>query len=154
MQKKVLTLCFVHTDTHVLLGMKKRGFGKGRWNGFGGKVMPEETIEDAAKRELLEEAGLTARTIEKHGILEFEFEKNPEILEVHVFNVLDYTGEPQESDEMKPQWFPRHEIPYASMWPDDSLWLKHFLAGKRLAGYFLFRDGDAIIKHTLNVFEA
>ncbi|MDO8604541.1 MAG: hypothetical protein Q7K40_04085 [bacterium] len=38
MTKKVLTLCHLHTDTHVLLGKKKRGFGAGQWNGFGGNV--------------------------------------------------------------------------------------------------------------------
>lgn len=154
MSKKILTLCFIHTDTHVLLGMKKRGFGEGRWNGFGGKVMPEETIEDAAKRELWEEVGITAHTVEKRGVLEFEFEKNPEILEVHVFKVLDYAGEPKESEEMKPQWFLRSEIPYHSMWPDDSIWLKHFLAGKRLTGHFLFGGGDAILKHSLKILDA
>lgn len=36
--------------TLVLLGMKKRGFGAGKWNGFGGKVQPGETIEEAARR--------------------------------------------------------------------------------------------------------
>jgi hypothetical protein len=36
--KKLLTLCIVHQNDKVLLGMKKRGFGMGRWNGFGGKV--------------------------------------------------------------------------------------------------------------------
>jgi 8-oxo-dGTP diphosphatase/2-hydroxy-dATP diphosphatase len=30
--------------------MKKRGFGVGRWNGFGGKVEKQETILDGAKR--------------------------------------------------------------------------------------------------------
>ena len=56
--KKILTtLCIIHQHPRVLLGMKKRGFGVGRWNGFGGKVQREETIEDAAKRELREEAG-------------------------------------------------------------------------------------------------
>jgi len=34
----------------ILLGMKKRGFGAGWWNGFGGKVQQGETIEEAAKR--------------------------------------------------------------------------------------------------------
>jgi hypothetical protein len=29
---------FMHQNENVLLGMKKRGFGQGRWNGFGGKV--------------------------------------------------------------------------------------------------------------------
>ena len=47
---KVLTLLFALRPGHVLLGMKKRGFGKGRWNGFGGKVEKDETIEEAAIR--------------------------------------------------------------------------------------------------------
>jgi len=35
--KKVLTLVFLRRPGQILLGMKKRGFGQGRWNGFGGK---------------------------------------------------------------------------------------------------------------------
>ena len=34
----------------MVVGMKKRGFGKGCWNGFGGKVAEGETIMDGAKR--------------------------------------------------------------------------------------------------------
>ena len=34
----------------ILLGLKKRGFGEGWWNGFGGKINHNETIEEAAKR--------------------------------------------------------------------------------------------------------
>ena len=49
---KLLTLLFVLEPSRVLLGMKKRGFGAGRWNGFGGKVQTEETIEEAAIRQL------------------------------------------------------------------------------------------------------
>ncbi|MEK7607017.1 MAG: DNA mismatch repair protein MutT, partial [Patescibacteria group bacterium] len=37
-ERKLLTLCFIHQSPRILLGMKKRGFGAGRWNGFGGKV--------------------------------------------------------------------------------------------------------------------
>lgn len=47
---KLLTLVLVVQPGKVLLGMKKRGFGVGKWNGFGGKVQPGETIEDAARR--------------------------------------------------------------------------------------------------------
>src|SRR3989338_4245642 len=102
---KLLTLCIIHQHPLVLLGMKKKGFGMGRWNGFGGHVEKGETIEEAARREVQEEAGITVNVLEKRGVLEFEFQGNPEILEVHVFNSSDFSGEPTESNEMKPQWF-------------------------------------------------
>ena len=50
---KLLTLLFVLRSSparQVLLGYKKRGFAAGRWNGFGGKVQPNESIEDGAVR--------------------------------------------------------------------------------------------------------
>lgn len=53
MENKLLTLAFVCRDREILLGFKKRGFGAGRWNGFGGKVENGETIEEGAKRYLI-----------------------------------------------------------------------------------------------------
>lgn len=50
LSSKLLTLVLVVQPGRVLLGMKKRGFGAGRWNGFGGKVQPGEAIEEAARR--------------------------------------------------------------------------------------------------------
>lgn len=145
-KKKVLTLCLLHTDTHVLLGKKKRGFGAGRWNGFGGKVEAGETIEEAARREFREEAGIEILNLEKAGLMDFEFEGNSEILEVHIFHAREYEGEPTESDEMSPQWFHRDEIPFAEMWPDDPHWMPLFFAGKKFQGRILFGGGDRIIE--------
>ena len=48
--KKLLTLVFVLQPNQVLLGLKKRGFAAGWWNGFGGKVEPGETVNEGAKR--------------------------------------------------------------------------------------------------------
>lgn len=50
--KKILTLSIITKKGKILLGMKKRGFGVGKWNGFGGKVQHGETLEEAMKREL------------------------------------------------------------------------------------------------------
>lgn len=52
LSSKLLTLVLIVQPGRVLLGMKKRGFGAGKWNGFGGKVQPGETIEDAARRQV------------------------------------------------------------------------------------------------------
>ena len=147
--KKILTLCIVYQGDRVLLGMKKRGFGEGRWNGFGGKVKEGEDIEEAAKRELREEAGILAEGLQERGILEFTFQNDPAILEVHVFHASRFTGEPVETGEMKPQSFSTGEIPFAYMWPDDKFWLPLFLQGKRFKGTFLFQGMDTLLSHEL-----
>jgi len=138
---KKLTLCLIHQDSKILLGLKKRGFGKGRWNGFGGKLNEEETIEEAAKRELKEEAGIHANEIEKKGIIKFEFQSDVEDFEIHIFHVTNFEGEPTESEEMKPQWFNTEDIPYEEMWADDKHWVPLFLEGKKFKGTFVF-DGE------------
>jgi 8-oxo-dGTP diphosphatase/2-hydroxy-dATP diphosphatase len=146
---KLLTLCLITKDHQVLLGMKKRGFGEGRWNGFGGKVAGGETIEEAAIRETKEEAGIDVLNLTEVGVLEFEFKGNPQILEVHVFTTSEYTGSPSESEEMRPEWFDFDAVPYTLMWPDDKFWLPLVLAGKKIKGRFAFGPGDAIIEHHL-----
>lgn len=147
--KKVLTLCIIHQHPRILLGMKKRGFGVGRWNGFGGKVVMAETIENAAKRELREEAGIEVIHLDKVGIIDFEFKDNPEILQVHIFKSNSFLGEPNESEEMKPQWFHVDEIPFKEMWPDDIHWIPLLLSGKKFKGKFLFGENDIILEQEL-----
>ena len=139
---KSFTLCFLHDDEQVLLGMKKQGFGEGKWNGFGGKVEPGETIEAAAIRELEEEAGLRAHAVEKRAEFDFRSAANSLVLQVHVYAVLEHSGEPQETGEMRPQWFRHKDIPFDAMWKDDIHWLPRFLAGEQLRGSFLFDDLD------------
>jgi len=146
---KPLTLCLIQENSKILLGMKKRGFGVGRWNGFGGKLSVGETIEDAAKRELNEEIGVTVENFEKVGIIDFEFKNNPEVLQVHIFKINNYLGVPTESEEMKPQWFNVSEIPFKEMWPDDIYWLPLFLSGKKFKGKFLFENSDTILEQEL-----
>ena len=129
--------------------MKKRGFGAGRWNGFGGKVGATESIKEAARRELFEEAGIEVGNLEKVGIIAFNFRGDPETLEVHIFRTDEYRGEPTESEEMRPAWFHVDDIPFDHMWPDDPFWFPFFLAGKKFKGSFLFGERDVILEQEL-----
>jgi len=152
LRKKITTLCMVHKHPRVLLGMKKRGFGAGRWNGFGGKVNPGESLEENVIRELKEECGITAKDIQKKAVLNFFFKHEPEeYIEVNVFGIYDFEGEPTESEEMIPKWFGISEIPYDKMWPDDIHWHSLFFAGKKFKGNFFFKDYDTILRHELEI---
>lgn len=144
--KKILTLVFFVEEEKILLGYKKRGFGKGCWNGFGGKVEAGESLEEAAKREAHEECGLEIGTLEKRAVLEFSFEGKEDILQVHTFLVASWKGEIRETEEMKPKWFSIREIPYDTMWSDDKYWLPLFLEGEKLRCHFLFDTYDEVVQ--------
>ena len=152
-KRKTLTLAFIRRENEILLGYKKRGFGSGKWNGFGGKVHPDETVLQGAIREMEEECGAVVEPedMNKVGEVVFEFEGDPVLWDVHVFSTEKYSGEICESDEMRPQWFDLAEIPFEKMWADDKEWLPTVLKGKKIDAYYLFKDQETIIKGNLNV---
>ena len=139
MKKTLMTLSIpISEEGKVLLGMKKRGFGEGFWNGFGGKVEKDEKIIESAKRELQEEAGVQAEYLFKAGEIVFTHNYDDEVIEMPVFRIEKILGQPKETEEMKPQWFLFEEIPYDKMWPDDSYWLPLFLEKKLFKAKFIF----------------
>lgn len=148
--EKVLTLSFIIDNEQVLLGMKKRGFGVGRWNGFGGKVEAGETVEAAAGREVEEEIGVIAREVSLCGRLTFTFKTSTETLLVYVYRITKWQGEPVETEEMRPQWFTEAAIPYQEMWSDDIHWLPLLLAGQCFVGSFHF-DRPATADHPATI---
>jgi len=149
MNKKVLTLCVVHQDGKVLLGMKKKGFGMGKWNGFGGKVEAGETVEAAARRELQEEAGIDVTTLEKAGMMLCDIAGEPFVREVHVFRGAGVLGEPVESDEMLPRWFEAAALPFAQMWQSDVTWFPLFLEGKSFRSTIAFDAKHTLLSHAV-----
>lgn len=149
MNLRVLTLCMIYDDSRILLGMKKRGFGAGKWNGFGGKVDKGEKILEAALRECKEEANISVLDIMLRGILRFTFEETDEVMEVHLFSGSKISGVIEETDEMRPEWFPRTAIPYGTMWADDPYWLPLILQGKNVEGRFHFKDFTTLIDHNV-----
>lgn len=134
--------------------MKKRGFGVGRYNGVGGKVADDESIEDATKREAEEEIGIKAKKITKVAELAFTFPHNSAWDQiVHTYICSDWKGEPTESEEMSPEWFPISNIPFYKMWPDDVHWLPKVIEGQLIKGGFTFGEGDVILEQQVEVVE-
>ena len=145
------TLCFLiqgNPPQRILLGLKKVGFGVGKYTGFGGKVRPGETPSAAALRELEEETGLQVREAELRsmGQFSFLFPYRPAWSQlVHVFVAQSWEGTPQESREMMPAWFSIDEIPVEQMWEDGAHWLPHILSGEPIRACFTFgADNETI----------
>lgn len=139
--------------TDICLAMKKRDFGMNKWNGVGEKVDDQkETIEDAAKREIKEEIDVSVKELNKVAELSFYFPHNPAWDQmVHVYFVESWDGEPKESEEMNPKWFPLKEIPFQKMWPDDIFWLPEVVKGKLLKATFRFGENDVIKDKKINI---
>lgn len=121
----------------------------GKLNGIGGKLDPDELPEDGIIREVHEEVGMI---IPKHalrsaGQITFRFPLKPDFDHlVHVFVTTEWEGEPIESAEMLPSWFPVHEIPFEKMWQDDAYWLPIVLKGKTICADFEFgEDNETVV---------
>ena len=159
----IIHVCNV-AKQELLLGHKARGFGSGKWNGFGGKFDPAVDADEVscACRELEEECGL--HTTRDHmlpvGIIFFHYPQDLSlpILEVHVFvvDIVNCSGAVVESEEMTPiQWYPFDGLPLSKMWADDEFWLPKLvnsccsgrkqLSSFRFSAVYIFLGFDHIV---------
>jgi 8-oxo-dGTP diphosphatase len=145
-------LCFIRRTTadgpEVLLGLKKSGFGAGRWVGPGGHIEPGEQAVAAAVREVAEESSLVVSpdSLEHRASIEFRFPARPawdQTAEVYVTD--SYAGEATESDEIAPRWYPVAALPLDGMWDDARYWLPRVLAGQQVTATITFAPDCATV---------
>ena len=134
------TLIYFFKGAHVLLAMKKRGFGSDLWNGPGGKIEFGETAKQAAIRETKEEIGAVPKLDEPIGEILYHDRIHGD-WKVTIFRTEEWTGDVIESEEMKPQWFSIEAIPYKQMWAGDELWLPHVINNRKFSAELWF-DGN------------
>lgn len=150
MRQTTLVLAF-NNDNQVLLCMKKRWFWVGKYNWAWWKVEWEETIIEAARRELWEETWIEVgiERLERRWIFHFYFADKPDWnQDVTLFVINNYTWEIEETEEMKPEWFDINKIPFDKMWPDDSYWLPRLLSWVMEVEYdFTFDNDGQIIEY-------
>lgn len=153
MTEKVCTLVFLIKEGQILLAMKKRGFGANRYNGVGGKLEPNESMEAALVREAQEEIGV--RPVNFWKVAEHEFTQMegsaPWRMYVHVYLCDKWEGTPIETEEMRPEWFGIEDIPYYEMWQGDEYWLPQVLSGSKVNGRYIFDQNDTLLSHAIDI---
>lgn len=97
----------------------------GKWNGIGGKVERGENIIEGMKREIFEETGLVAESLELRGtILWNDFGPNKDDWLGFVFTIDKYSGTPRkDNEEGTLSWVKISDIPALPMWKGDAFFL-------------------------------
>lgn len=148
-----LAQMLLERDGKILLGTKKTGFGAGKLVCPGGKVEADETITEAAIRETAEEVGIKVNSCKKVAQVIFRnlyYKGQPETDIMHVFISDDFEGEPIETPELAPEWYPINNIPYNQMWKDAEHWMPDALRGKKTDSYFRYDEHNEFTDYKVN----
>lgn len=142
MSAREATLCFMIDEERerMLLAPKRMKVGRNKWNGYGGKVEPEDiSIEACAAREVFKESGVIVnpKLLRKMAEARFVFHADagadrPKEWLVHIFIAGAWHGAPRPTREMGvPGWFDFRRMPYKRMMPADERIIRRVLAGRR-----------------------
>ena len=124
------TICYLEKDGCYLMLLrneKKQDLNEGKWIGPGGKIEPGETPEEGVRREVLEETGLTLKTVRLRGLVEFLSEKW-EDEHMYLYTSDDFEGEMIDCDEGELRWIPKKEISSLRLWEGDRVFFEYLLA--------------------------
>ena len=152
-------VCYLIKGDKVILGFRKRvslGLGENLISGIGGKVgdkeeLANETLEEALRREVLEEIGVSITSFRKMGRLRFIHPHKPKWNQDVIAYVIDsWDGEPQETDDINPMEFEIANLPTDRMWDDNQYWVPQILAGQQVEAIFLFDETNKVIEHVFS----
>ena len=104
-------LCFVTSGSEVLLlkGAPDKKLWAGKYNGVGGHVERGESVHAAARREILEETGLTVSDLRLCGVIMIDIDDQPGI-GMFVFTALAASRDFTASAEGALAWVPRERV--------------------------------------------
>ena len=124
------TLGFVlspdHQQTLMVHRIKRQGDQHlGKYNGLGGKLLPNEDVVSGMRREIWEEAGITCLSLSLRGTVNWPgFGAGGEDWLGFIFRIDRFSGEPYAANEEGPlSWQVIDTLAQLPMWEGD----RHFL---------------------------
>ena len=142
---KLATLVYVrHQGKTLMLHRIKKAndMHAGKWNGLGGKLLPGETPEQCAIREVQEESGLTLIDPVLRGIITFPGFNDDQDWYCFLFVGHHFTGELIDSPEGVLAWIDDAVLLDLPLWPGDRIfipWLDH---DAFFSGHFTYVNGE------------
>jgi 8-oxo-dGTP diphosphatase len=151
---KLATLCYLKANgkTLMLHRIKRANdMHAGKWNGLGGKLLPGETPQACAIREVQEESGLTLINPVWRGVLTFPAFNNNEDWYVFVFVGRHFSGELIDSAEGVLAWIEDEQLPMLNLWEGDHIFLQWLDLELFFSGHFLYQE-ERLIEHSVTFY--
>ncbi len=144
MQKS--TLCYLEKDgCYLMLFRNKKSYdpNRGKWIGVGGGFLPGEDALTCARREVLEETGLSMTEPVYRGVVDF-LSDVWESEEMHLFTCSSFEGTLIECDEGELKWIPVSEVPDLPLWEGDRYFLRMLREDRPFFRMTLRYEGDRL----------
>ena len=149
---KNTSLCYIEKDGKYLMLhriSKKNDENAGKWIGIGGKFEAGESPEDCAVREVLEETGLTLKSLSYRGIVTFVSDEfGTEYM--HLFHSDSFSGEIKKCDEGELEWIDKKKLYELTLWEGDKIFLELLDTSIPHFSLKLTYSGDKLVSAVLN----
>lgn len=142
---KLATLVYVrHQGKTLMLHRIKKAndMHAGKWNGLGGKLLPGETPEQCAIREVQEESGLTLINPVLRGIITFPGFNEDQDWYCFLFIGREFTGALIDSPEGALAWIDDDALLDLPLWPGDRIFIPWLDVDAFFSGRFTYVDGQ------------
>lgn len=148
----VTTLSYIEDNNHVLMllrNKKKNDPNQGKWIGVGGKVEPNETIEQSMMREIKEETGFDVVEYQYRGLVHFLSDRHASE-DMHLFVVSKFFGKLQTCDEGTLAWIRYDELGRLPMWQGDQIFIQLIRSNHPFFHLTLRYEGYTLIEALLD----
>ena len=149
---KQTTLCYLEQDgCYLMLHRVRKAHDENRdkWIGVGGKFEDRESPEDCARREVLEETGLTLTDYRYCGLVTFVSDRWPTDY-MHLFHATGFTGALRECDEGVLEWVPIAQINALPAWEGDKIFLALMQQNRPFFSLKLVYEGERLTEAVLD----
>lgn len=149
---KQTTLCYLERDgCYLMLHRIRKAHDENhdKWIGVGGKLEDRESPEDCARREVLEETGLTLTDWHYCGLITFVSDRW-ETEYMHLFHATGFTGALRDCDEGVLEWVPVEQVNALPAWEGDKIFLALMQQGRPFFSLKLVYEGEHLTEAVLD----
>ena len=119
----------INTENKLLLNKRKKNTTlSGYWEFPGGKIKPNETLNQALSRELFEELGIKIGATDPLDSIEYQYAEHDVVL--LPFRIIDYTGTPRGLEGQELMWCSYSQLQNINILPANRLLIERLLDKK------------------------